>query len=117
MKLQGERPADLFNFMTEARARFEEARGSGDGKLYAEAEDEFTRILPQVTNGGESFWECWLRILEAKEILGAGKADVTDEIKRRLNDLVAGFGEKIGGEGFKGEFSRMAEKYGVTEGH
>ncbi len=111
VKLETDRPQDLFNYMTEARSLFEQARGTADSKLYAQAEDEFTRILPQLTNGGDSFWECWLRILQAKEILAG--PDAGETIKKRLNDLRAGFGDKLGGEKYKAEFSRLAGKYGV----
>jgi hypothetical protein len=105
VKLETERPADVFNNLTEARAIFEQARASGDVKLYAQAEAKFTTILPQLTNGGDGFWECWLRILQARNAIQPG--DPEGAIQKRLSDLRAGFGDKMGGEKFQQEFAAL----------
>jgi hypothetical protein len=111
-KLIGENGQDLLNNMIEARAIFARARDTDDKKAYAESEDYFGRILPKVNNGSESYWECWLRILESKESLAG--ADATETIRKRLNDLHAAFGPSLGGETFKDEFTAFAKKYDVA---
>jgi tetratricopeptide (TPR) repeat protein len=111
VKLETAHPEDLFNYMTEARALFEHARATADAKLYTQAQDLFTRILPKVTNGSDSYWECWLRILQSKEILGG--PDAPTSIKQHLGDLHIAFGDKIGGTTFQVEFARLLEKYGA----
>jgi hypothetical protein len=108
-KLKTQRPDDLFNYMTDARALFEQARDHADPKLYAQASEEFTRILPQVPNGSQSFWECWLRILQSKEALGG--PDAASSITKSLNDLHAGFGDKIGGDVYKEEFATLLTRF------
>ncbi len=113
-KLIAENGQDLLNNMIEARAIFGRARDAEDKKAYAEAEDYFGRILPKVTNGSESYWECWLRILESKEALAGAGADASDTIRKRLNDLHAAFGPSLGGETFKDEFAGFAKKYDVA---
>jgi hypothetical protein len=113
-KLKTQRPADIFNYMIDARALFQQARAQSDAKLYTQAEAEFTRILPQVSNGGQSFWECWLRILQCKEALGGG--DSTSIIAKRLNDLRAGFGDNIGGTWYKPDFDALLKRYAPPRG-
>ncbi|HUO07418.1 MAG TPA: hypothetical protein VM008_03890 [Phycisphaerae bacterium] len=108
-QLIGENGQDLLNNMIEARAIFARARDTGDKKAYGEAEDYFGRILPKVINGSDSYWECWLRILESKEALAG--ADASETIRKRLNDLRAAFGPTLGGDAFKEEFARFAGKY------
>jgi hypothetical protein len=108
-KLKTQRPDDVFNYMIHARALFEQARAQSDPKLYAQAEAEFTRLLPQVANGSQSFWECWLRILQSQDAIVGG--DASQIITKRLNDLRAGFGDNIGGTWYKPDFDTLLKRY------
>jgi len=109
--LEGEKPADIRGYMTEARAYFFEAQAKKDSVEFAKAQDEFTRVLARLTPGGEGFWEAWLRIIESMEAQN-GDAAAT-QIKTRLSDLKAVYGDKFGGERFKEDFAKLAAKYGV----
>ncbi len=113
-KLQGERDGELINFMTEARAIYTEAFEQSDPKKLAEAQDYFGRLINKVPPGKEAFWECWLRIIQCKEKLaGAG---ATEEIKRRLTDLKAFYGDSVGGDKYKEDFAKLMQKYMVVAG-
>ena len=58
--------------------------------------------------GSESFWEAWLRVIQAMESQGAAGGV---EIKSRLGDLKAVYGTKFGGEHFAADFKKLAQKY------
>ena len=111
VELQKKKPNDLRPFMAEARGRFAAAQAAGDTKGYGETQDYFARILVKLTPGSESFWECWLRILQSMDARGAATGPA--EIKKSLTDLKGIYGSKFGGELFKGDFEKLAAKYGV----
>jgi len=112
--LQGEKPTDIRAFLAEARAVFAEAQEAApaDAKLFAKAQDYYTRLLgsPRMQVGSESFWEAWLRVIQAMEAQGVAGAG---EIKSRLGDFKAVYGGKFGGERYAGEFRKLAERYEV----
>lgn len=110
-KLQEEKPPDLFNFMTEARAMFVAAEESGKSEDFSAAQDYFTRILPKLDPSGDSYWECYLHIIACKTKLGGPTAAA--EIKKSLSDLKAVHGSKVGGKKYKEEFDALMQKYGV----
>lgn len=98
-QLQLERPADLYNFLGEARAMFVT-------RQYDLARDLFSRILPKVPVGSESYWECYLRIVQSDELRGK-PVDA-----KRLKDLKVVYGDAVGGREFKNEFAALLKKYG-----
>jgi hypothetical protein len=106
--LQKEREQDIRPFMAEARAMFAQARAAKDPRLFASAQDYFTRILKRLTPGSEAFWESWLRIIQSME---AQSADSGPEIKSRLGDLRAVYGAKFGGQHWQADFAALAAKY------
>ena len=105
--------ADIRANLAEARAMFAEAKANNDKSEMAKAQDYFTRILEKLAPGSETFWECWLRIFQAKETLAPGDMNVAEEIKKRLGDLKGIHADKFGGEMYKGEFDSLARKYGM----
>ncbi len=112
VKLQGEKKDDIRTFMAEARAMFAQAQSASDVTLYAKSQDYWMRILARVAPGSEAFWESWLRIIQSMEGQTLG-GSISPEIKSRLGDLKTIYGAKFGGEHFKGEFEKLAGKYGV----
>ena len=108
-ELQKDRPDDIRGFMAQARAIFGEAQAKHDAAKFAEAQDYFTRILARLSPGGEGFWEAWLRIIQSMQAQNGDAA----QIKTRLGDLKGVYGEKFGGGKYKGDFAKLAEKYGV----
>jgi len=111
-KLQDGRPQDIFNFMTEARADFAVAEDSGTAADYNVAQDYFSRILVKLNVGSESYWECYLRIIQCIEKTGGPTAAAS--IKKTLGDLKAVHGTKVGGTKYKEAFDKLIIKYGVV---
>lgn len=106
LELQKDQPQKLFPFMVEARAIFAQAQEKNDKKQYAVAKDYFARILPKVTQGVDSYWECWLRILQSMDAIGGSEA----EIKRTLTNL-RGSTSNLGGPLYKEDFEKLVLKY------
>jgi hypothetical protein len=109
LKLQQEKPGDLRSFMTEARACFAIAQQTKSPQDYAYAKDYFERIQPRITPGVDSYWECWLRMMQCAEAINGEAA--APEIRKKLGDLQVLFGSKLGGEAFKADFEAMLKKY------
>jgi hypothetical protein len=100
--LQQERPPDLLNFLGEARAIFL----AGD---YPKAEDYFGRILAKVPIASESYWECYLRILQSAD----RQNKTSDVIRQRLRDLRASYGAQVGGQKYHAAYAELFAKYHV----
>ncbi len=100
VQLQQEKPGDLLNFIGEARAMFA-------SRQYDLARDLFSRILPKVPVGSESYWECYLRIIQADDVRGK-KVDV-----QRLKDLKVIYGDAAGGKEYHDDFAALFKKYGA----
>ncbi|HVX86534.1 MAG TPA: hypothetical protein VH253_17260 [Phycisphaerae bacterium] len=108
--LEKQKPGDLRSFMTEARACFAIAQASGSPEDYAYARDFFERIQPQITPGVDTYWECWLRIIQCVIAINGDAA--APEIKKHLSDLHELFGDKLGGDAYHEEFAKLVERYG-----
>ncbi len=107
--LQKEKPTDVLNFMGEARAMFINAQQTGSKDEYRKSLDYFERLLKKLESGKESYWECWLRIIQCWEAEGRSP----EEIKTRLHDLKVGYGDAIGGTRYGAEFKALLVKYAV----
>ncbi len=110
LELEKQKPEDLRSFMTEARACFAIAQESKTPRDYAYAKDFFERIQPRITPGVDSYWECWLRIMQASIAIDPTAA--APEVKKKLADLQVLFGSKLGGEAFKDDFAQLLKTYG-----
>jgi hypothetical protein len=111
VSLEKQKPGDLRSFMTEARACFAIAQASGSREDYAYARDFFERIQPQITPGVDTYWECWLRIIQC--VIAINGDGAAPEIKKKLSDLHELFGDKMGGEAYHEEFAKLMAKYGA----
>jgi hypothetical protein len=108
--LEKQKPEDLRSFMTEARACFAIAQETKSPKDYAYAKDFFERIQPRITPGVDSYWECWLRIIQSS--IAIDPAAAGPQVKKKLSDLQVLFGSKLGGEAFKDDFVELQKTYG-----
>ena len=109
-KLQEMYPTQLSPFLTEARAMYLQAKETKDVQKHREALDYFTRILPRLTPGNDSYWESWLRIIQCIEFVKGPAA--SEEIKQKLKDLQSSSSD-LGGEMYKQEYNRLVLKYGA----
>ena len=110
--LQEEIPSQLSPFLTEARGMYLQAKDTRDNQKYKETLDYFTRILPRLQPGNDSYWESWLRIIQCIEAL-KGESAARDEIRQKLRDLRSTSETGLGGEMYKQEYDKLVIKYGA----
>ncbi len=101
--LQKENKTDLFNKLGVARAYYAD-------KQWGKAHDEFGKILPQLLDGSDSYWEVYLRMIQCNE--GLATPDAKSEIVRTLKDLKASSGD-LGGANFKADYADLVRKYDI----
>lgn len=110
LDLQKAKPADLYNYLGEARALFGKAQQTRKSDDVVAARNLYLKVFPKLPNGGEAYWEAYLRIFQLNEIDGKG----VEEMKKTLRDLKVSHGARFGGELHKADFEKLLLKYRIN---